>query len=348
MRRSDLRPGIAPTCSGTPERVDPCSGRIGDKSATAEEALRAIGQQLDRGVYPRVMCGGLVAPNDSAVPYDDGRETQHVCAKSGSEAGAEGARARAPSSGEASSPPPRRSWPPSATASLVGGSLAARYQAEVERLPAFYPGARVWVQEQGLWLLTGSALLPASSSDATFLTGISYSVPAIRSWGFWGSPNFPVTWIGPRHTNCPDGSVCAFDSIDGTWCLGDPLVDLLDLYSLWALRHLHLRLFGRWPGLQSVPFPFERRAELKDDELCGCGESHLTYGKCCQTKDMAEAPIVSSIRYSISFGLRRPPDAILRFVREQVRPPALEQYIEAQPAPLFLARSPLPSRRARH
>lgn len=295
----------------------------------AQNTLRKIGEQLDRGMWPRVMCGGIVVPSDSAAPDSSGRETQNVCAKPRAEAGiktpgGQGAR-------EASSP--RAPQPPGPAAPVICRDLKDQYRTEIKRLPTFYPGLRAWEQENGFWLLSSSALLPGASSGATFLTGILYSVPQIRSWGFWGSPALSAVWIGPRHTNSPDGSVCAFDPIDGSWSFGDPLVDVLDLHSLWALRHLHLRVFGRWPGLQSSPFDFERRIECAADEICGCGRSGLSYAACCQAKDLREDLVVGAVRYGLRFGLRRPPEAICRFVYGQADPPSLERSIIASPSP---------------
>ena len=300
-------------------------------TSAAQNTLCEIGEQLDGGVWPRVMRGGIVVPSDSATPYSSGPETKNVRAKPRAEAGIEtpkrqGAR-------EASSPR-AAPQPPGPTAPVICRDLKSQYRTEIKELPAFYPGLRVWEQENGFWLLSSSALLPGSSSSgATFLTGILYSVPQIRSWGFWGSPGLPAVWIGPRHTNSPDGSVCAFDPIDGSWSIGDPLVDVLDLHSLWALRHLYLRVFGRWPGLQSSPFDFERRIECAADEICGCGRSGLSYAACCQAKDLKENLVVGAVRYGLRFGLRQPPEAICRFVYREVDPPSLERSIIASPAP---------------
>jgi hypothetical protein len=181
-------------------------------------------------------------------------------------------------------------------------------------------------------------MLPGLRSGASFLTGISFSNGAVRSWGFWGPSRSPTAWIGPRHTNCPDGSVCAFDPVDGTWCFGDPLIQLLDLYSLWAVRHLHLRLCGYWPGLQSVAHSFERVWELQAHERCGCGRSEKRYQDCCRDDDLRGNRIAGAVRFHLTFGLRRPPPEIWQFVRRQSDPPALRKYVTL---PLFAGPDPV-------
>lgn len=125
-------------------------------------------------------------------------------------------------------------------------------------------------------------------------------------------------WIGPRHTNFPDGSICAFDPADSTWVLGDPLVELLDIYTIWAVRHLYLQTFGRWPGRQSVAHAAERVLEFRPDEYCGCAEGHRLYRECCMTKDLARNRIEDSLTFFWrTGGFRNPPDAVKKFVSER-------------------------------
>jgi hypothetical protein len=159
-----------------------------------------------------------------------------------------------------------------------------------------------------MWLLTDSSVVDGLKPAATFLTAISWPAFAVKSWGFWRDSPFSVRWIGPRHTNFPDGSICAFDPTDWTWVFGDSLVSLLDLYSVWALRHLHLQMFNRWPGPQSVFHPYERRVEFQPDEHCGCG-SGRAYGLCCASHDAARKPLPDAVSFSVLFagGLREPP-----------------------------------------
>ena len=121
-----------------------------------------------------------------------------------------------------------------------------------------YPGTQFWTSNEALWLLVESGVLPGVFPKANFVVGINFAEKSVKGWGFRGCYLVGYEWIGPRHTNFPDGSICAYDIRDATWAFGDSLVELLDLYTLWALRHLHLSTLGRWPGAQSIPHAYER------------------------------------------------------------------------------------------
>lgn len=159
-----------------------------------------------------------------------------------------------------------------------------------------------------MWLLVKAGLLPGLREHALFLIGVSLANCVVRSWAFWGDPIWLPVWIGPRHTNFGDGSICAFEPEDGTWNFGDSLIELVDLYSVWALRHLHLRHTGRWPGPQSVHRPYERILEIRPDEQCGCATSRGTYERCCLHSDLGRDRIADAVDFAIfsRWQLRRP------------------------------------------
>jgi hypothetical protein len=182
-----------------------------------------------------------------------------------------------------------------------------------------------WQGDDGIWLLIESSLLPGRSPKANFIVGISFSSGIVRAWGFQGSAAIGFEWIGPRHTNFSDGSICAFEPKDGTWVIGDSLVDLLDLYTVWAVRHLHFKVLGRWPGGQAVCHPYERILELRKDEHCGCANSQKLYGQCCMENDLERNRIFDAIRFTVLMrgGLRKPPRSIVRFLLERAEPPPL-------------------------
>jgi hypothetical protein len=173
-----------------------------------------------------------------------------------------------------------------------------------------------------MWLRTDSLLLDGLTRKATFLTHIPFDRGGRASaWGYWTTA-VSASWIGPRHTNFPDGSICAFEPRDGTWSVGDKIVKLLDLYTLWALRHLHLEVFGRWPGHQSVPIPYERLQELKDDELCGCDQADLLYSECCKPADLAldrQEAFADFLR--LTGGHREPPKLVVPVILGLEAPP---------------------------
>lgn len=283
--------------------------------AEAAQLLKEIGSQLDKNIFPRVKNGGIVVPSGPAGSRSTlGMETDND----------ETARQRRPATrpwkgtsgrqGTARGPRPSREAAPD-----VRPGIPAQYEAELAAVSEAYPGTQVWHQDKGLWLLMESSLLPGLTSTATFAVGICFAASAVRGWGFWGGLLAGSSWIGPRHTNYPDGSICAFEPRDRTWAFGDPIVTLLDLYTLWALRHLYLQTFGRWPGRQAVHLPYERILELRPDEYCGCDNSERLYGECCRDKDLARNRLADAFTFlrHPSGGLRKPPDEVVRFVHAQ-------------------------------
>lgn len=290
--------------------------------SVAKTTLQQIGAQLDQHIFPLVKNGGIVAPTDATVPLTVGQEKHHVARQQARRSTTRPRQGTAGREGPAGGPGPSRQ-----ASSFVSANLRDRYEAELDAVRRAYPGAHIWSREDEVWLLTESSLLPGLRQAAVFLTVVSYSRLAARGWGFWNGLAGPV-WIGPRHTNFPDGSICAFALADGTWTMGDPLVSLLDLYSLWALRHLHYREFGRWPGAQEVSYPYERLTELRADELCGCGSDAL-YGDCCQEHDLRRDRIADAVYFlaRTSGGYRNPPQAVITSVRDGIAPPSFDELL---------------------
>lgn len=286
--------------------------------------LRAIGAQLDANQFPVVHNDGIVVP--SGAPVVQSRLGTEI---SNASFGQTRPSAR-PWSGAASRQgTSRRPWPPRPAASATLQRYRATYEAHLDDVWSAYPRSRVWAQEEGMWLLTDSAVLDGLMKSATFLLALPFDPRVrVRSWGFW-TTIVGVSWIGPRHTNWPDGDICAFTSIDRTWRPGESLVKLLDINTLWALRHLHLEAFDRWPGYQSAPHPYERMIELRDDEYCGCDNSCLLYGDCCKPRDLQldRAAIISDFMAAyLGGGQRSPPSDIVRFVRARFDPPPIANF----------------------
>lgn len=282
------------------------------------ETLQLIGRQLDSDIYPTVYNGGIVMPCDTGVTETRGKEKQHERQRS------RRSKTR-PWDGTAG-----RQGPPSETPSLIVTDLQTQYESELNAVYEAYPKTQVWNQPEGMLLLTESALLDGLNRTALFLVAIPYAkYSVVKGWGFWGVSIIGVEWIGPRHTNFPDGSICAFEPKDGTWKTGDPLVQLLDLYSLWALRQLYMKIFGRWPGYQSINFPYERILELRSDEYCGCNHSDRLYGECCQKNDMKRNIIADAINFITRChgGHRNPPNMVTEFVLTRSNPPSISDLL---------------------
>jgi len=284
-----------------------------------KNTLQEIGLQLDRNQFPRVYNCGIVKPSDTVIaPLTLGEDIKHVSSKQ---------RRPKTKSRERTTRQQRetyRSRPPGGASPATCSSLRSHYETELSSVQGAYPGTKIWYQEEGMWLLTESAVLAELGKKATFLCALPYSPNLFpRSWGFWNNV-ISYEWIGPRHTNFPDGSICAFDFKDNTWNIGDKIVKLLDLYTLWALRHEHLKVLGRWPGYQSAPYAYERMEELRDDEYCGCNNSEKLYRDCCKTKDLSKHKIAHAlefIRFTRGHLIRKPPPQILHFMHERKEAP---------------------------
>ena len=286
---------------------------------SSQEMLIAIGRQLDTHVFPHVFDNGVVMPSASDVASSAlGKETDD-----------EQQRPRGPAAGSRKGAArrkgtPRRSRQAGASARISGGLLRTAYEAQVASLGKAYPASRVFADDDGMWLRTESSILSGLEYGATFLVALPFA-PGFgpRAWGFWNDPGSPL-WIGPRHTNFFDGSICAFSPGDNAWAEGGDLTSLVDLYTVWALRHLHLTLLGRWPGRQySLPppnevlSPYYRLVQCQDDELCGCGSLTARYAECCKPKDLqfdfARLAREFVQRMGGRPGDRKPPQAIADF-----------------------------------
>jgi hypothetical protein len=293
-----------------------------------EDLLRKIGRQLDHGIFPVVKNGGIVMPSESAILSKTlGKESHHAREKRRTSP-ARKSTSRAQGTPGRSTWTPARIGAPSSTPSVVSAVIDNAYAESLSDIVSAYPSMQVWKQEGGFWLYTESSLLPGLSRRVSFLTAVSTDKQVVRSWAFYCSA-IGVTWIGPRHTNFPDGSICAYEPKDSTWSFGDSLVTLLDIYSVWALRQLHYEIFGNWPGPQSVPWIYERILEIKDNELCGCGVNGKHYLDCCKTADLRSNLVREAIRFgNLSlWSIRRPPVQISQFMCCRNQPPQISKFI---------------------
>jgi hypothetical protein len=186
--------------------------------------------------------------------------------------------------------------------------------------------------DHGLWIIVKSNPLGHDGPQVTFILGYPYtSKIEPRSWAFWKLGEFPK-FIGPRHTNFPDASICAFGPSD--WDRSDGARALVDFYSTWVVRHLYLQHFHRWPGRQHGLSALYRRTEFSSDEWCGCG-GNKRYGECHEQADKLmsdEEAREEHLRFFKSdYGLRRPPKLLMKFVRSNFRKvPAFRDVFEGR------------------
>lgn len=272
---------------------------------SAFRVLTQIGQQLDQGRFPRVMNGGVVVPSDAGIhPSTLGTEHNYVFRPA--ERGPSARSWQRAAGRQRTSSGPRT---PGSTAPLLGAAGSENHESELSEVREAYPDAQCQDDDHGYWLIVRSTVLEGLDKAAQFFVAVASGWFAVRGWAFWTHPVMTPEWIGPRHTNFFDGSICAFEPSDETWRYGDSFVSLLDLYTVWALRHLHLQILGRWPGYQAVHRPVERLLELRDDEYCGCGTTSRLYGECCRAKDRS----VSHVREAVQLALspRCPPRSLV-------------------------------------
>jgi len=289
--------------------------------------IRELGEQLDLGVFPVVYNRGIVRPhNTSGSSSIRGQEKRHESAGSKRPATEPGQWASRWQGAPGRPWSARRSRSAGAAAPVVSAQLRSIYGEGLADCVRAYPTLVAWESEHEMRLIAESAIVDGLGRTALFILHLPYSrTLRIRSWGFWKTA-VSRTWIGPRHTNFPDGSVCAFEAADGTWNPGDPPVALLDLYTVWAARHLHLEWLGRWPGYQSVPHPAERLREIQGDEFCGCGNFTAFYRDCCKVADLQKVTSAEMISF---WGLqhRFPPSEIMETAWREKPPQISTQFL---------------------
>lgn len=296
--------------------------------------LGAIGDQMDANLFPSVLNGGLVKPSrPSASLQILGEEFYNEPAAPAAPKASEGPRGQT------------AAWASATGASTAGGAGASGETSPFSLCPAdddlysglsvvevAYPGVQIHRQEDGFWLWLDSRLLPGFGRKARFVVAVLPRIEHIAAWGFWNGGSLGASWIGPRHTNYPDGSICAFDAADGDWKYGDSLVTLLDLYTIWAIRHLHLEYLGRWPGPQASANPIERIAEFRNTEWCGCSTPRGTYGSCCKQQDLSGVTprTILAFRVFREERERHPSSDLTAFALSGINPPILRLRV-AQP-----------------
>jgi len=281
---------------------------------TKTRNLEILHHLLDQDLYPVIMEGGIIkmpdelkpSPTNQGMETVDGYSTRRSKARS---------RERSPRW----EGPSDRSWSTSSTTPVVCSDIRSIYERDLMQIELAYPESRQWLFDDHMWLLTKSQLTEDGSDPASFLIGITFTLPvSVKAWGFWEG----VTPIGPRHTNYGDGSICAFNPADRSWKGGESLVPLLDMYSLWAFRHLHLMKFGYWPGRQHCDTRYERFIEVQDFELCGCG-SNTKYIECCKASDQNADLLHEAISFNLrsNNGFRQIPLIVKQFVTDFQKPP---------------------------
>lgn len=292
--------------------------------------LHEVGAALDQHRPLRVHVHGLITVDEqfpvTAATQENGNERQSARRPPARSRERTARRQGAASGPRASGTSPR----------LGGDVLRASYEGQVKRLAEAYPTLQTFSDEDGMWLFAKSSIIAGLPRKATFLIALPFKPgPGPRAWGFWTGDAEFSRWIGPRHTNFRDGSICAFAPNEGAWSEGGDLATLLDLYSVWALRHLHLEVLGRWPGKQYGILGADPRAEAyyrqrecRDDELCGCGSETRRYVDCCKASDLQCDFIEAAslfLQHTGGFASRAAPPSVVNFVQNRSALPKMSE-----------------------
>lgn len=282
--------------------------------------MRRVGNDLDVGRYPRCFEGGLLVPSEEGMPIRTlGKEIAHGNSRqSGPPAGSRQRTSRWQR-------PTGRPRTPDPAAQFRIAGLERQFTSQLAAVEGAYPSVNLWQQELGAWLLLDSVVLPGLDRRARFAVAVPFTTHRVRAWGFWAGMLQPASWIGPRHTNFPEGSICSFDPNAAHPPGAHDLVGLLDVYTLWAFRHLHLEALGRWPGRHIGGFVSERLFEFRPDEFCGCGGDGVRYRECCKEADETGLRVAEAVDYVLNVDRRRVPAEVLEFVRGQ-DPPQVETF----------------------
>ena len=111
------------------------------------------------------------------------------------------------------------------------------------------PSAKLWPDRVGTWLVVRAFPIREVGPQALLLIAVPLGGPRVFAWAYWYGQG-QATWIGPRHTNFNEGSICAFplqsNHLDCEW----PLTRYLDLLSEWCARHLYLAVHEKWQALR--------------------------------------------------------------------------------------------------
>jgi len=282
-------------------------------------AIDRIGSALFADRPMRVGFKGLVSIKPSTTNDDKGEENGQRQGQGSRRPAAE------PRPGRQRSPRPRHS----------DSSDVLRWAVEDQRQLRFlreaYPSAKTRSDNRGTWLVVRTFPLGVGGPQAILLIMVPRTrISRVESWGYWWAGEEPM-WIGPRHTNFPNGSICAFpiesNPLDCDW----PLTRYVDLLSEWCARHLYYAVHDKWPGPQEGRWTWYRLLETRSGECCPRCGSLEPYENCCKSRDekeMAQRPVVPD---PLQFPARLPPSPVEEFAKRAGRnPPRIMTVLRSQ------------------
>lgn len=264
--------------------------------------LRRIGEDLDQHKTLVVYRGGTVMPSTGRPsPNTLGEEVSREPSRltSGTERPA-ARQGQGSAAGDPAEARPGRSAASVLRESGVASGIVADIEDATDAQKEGYDQLRVRLGRYGIIWLEGE-VWPIQDADFGARIRVAYPVDErlpLRAWAWWTDTLY---WIGPRHTNFGDGSICAYELPDATWTRGKPLVSYLDLVAVWLARHAYLRLTGRWPGRQALHTAQERLTEHRPGEICGGCESGRPYERCHRPRDARVSPQQVEHEYRVRY-----------------------------------------------
>jgi hypothetical protein len=223
--------------------------------------------------------------------------------------------------GAAASAPPPASAPSTASDAEPAGAdgsqaLVKRYLGFRPEMLLYYPTAHFREVDRGLWITT--RIYPLGRGGPCYWVCLLLPDSAVfspKAFAFYRLAPVPRP-VGPRHTNFPDGSICAFTDEDDAWRPGDNPKILLNLYAEWLVCYLFLRRERRWPGRQVGFDATYRQCEFNVREWCHCG-SGARYGTCHYQSDATEVEeLQASGRYE-PLPDRVVPNNVIKFAKSR-------------------------------
>lgn len=233
--------------------------------------LADLGKALDTSQILSVFAGGFVGLSDE----DESEVIQHV-------AGKEGRSPARPRSGQRTAEGP---WWPSGETHYFGSDAHEEAFGVGFRVLAQHYEALAFEENDGLWVVVKSEPLGCRGPQIHFLIAFPLrheSKP--KGWAF-DRIGAQVSPMSLKHTNFPDASICAFLHDEYEWSQAGGMIELVDHYTIWAVKKLHRDYMGHWPGMQVGACAFYRRLEFTPNEQCGC-LSGKKYKICHQGADM--------------------------------------------------------------
>lgn len=279
------------------------------------EQILELGEWRDEG---RRFAVGL---NGKVSKYEDDKECQDGSRQR------QGAASSAPSSSSAA--PAASGAPADSEPGRSDGreTLKERYLGFRPEILLYYPSARFREVDHGLWVT--ARIYPLRVSGPCYWLCLflpNNAVHSPKAFAFYRLSPIPRP-VGPRHTNFPDGSICAFTDDDDAWRPGDSPKILLNLYAEWLVCQLFLRIEKRWPGRQVGLDATYRQAEFGVLEWCHC-DSGKPYGICHYQSDATQVEeLKASGRYE-QLPDRVVPNTIIKFAKSRwSRLPDLQQLL---------------------